>query len=198
VPPLATPDRLLEEALLRDLFPVAVLDAQGHGPDRGSAEWRQAEAHQRRKACRSSGPLRYAHNRIDLNGDRQDEVVATVIGPYTCGTGGCNLYVFQSSPAGLRPVSRMSLFKPPLVVSDQRHNGWRDLITRVRIDAGHGHYARLPFNGRTYPSNPSTPPAEPLRRPLPGVALLDTDDDASPTHPLPCDGTAITMPPRGL
>ncbi|EAQ75090.1 MULTISPECIES: hypothetical protein [unclassified Synechococcus] len=200
VAPIATANRVLEEALQQELFPVSVLDDQGHGPDPGTAEWRQAEIHQRRNACRAAGPLRYAYNRIDLNGDRQDELVATVIGPYTCGTGGCNAYVFQSGPKGkgLRLVSQMSLFKPPLVVSDQRHNGWRDLISRVRIDAGHGYYARLPFNGRGYPSNPSTPPAEPLRSALPGVAMLNTDDDASPTHPLPCDRPAIAAPPRGL
>ncbi|MCP9841184.1 hypothetical protein KBY93_11150 [Synechococcus sp. J7-Johnson] len=189
VAPIATPNPVLEAALRQDLFPVAVVDGQGHGPDPGTAEWRQAEMHQRRNACRAAGPLHYAYNRIDLNGDRQDELVATVIGPYTCGTGGCNAYVFQSGPKdrGLRLVSRMSLFKPPLVVSDQRHNGWRDLISRVRIDAGHGYYARLPFNGSAYPSNPSTPPAEPLRRVVSGVAMLDTDNDASPSHPLPCE-----------
>ncbi|CAK6694420.1 hypothetical protein VB734_01650 [Synechococcus sp. BA-124 BA4] len=200
VAPIATPNRLLEDALRQDLFPVAVVDDQGHGPDPGTAEWRQAEIHQRRNACRAAGPLRYAYNRIDLNGDRRDELVATVIGPYTCGTGGCNAYVFQSGPQNsvLRLVSRMSLFKPPLVVSDQRHNGWRDLISRVRIDAGHGYYARLPFNGRGYPSNPSAPPAEPLRQAVWGVALLDTNDDASPTHPLPCDRPAIAAPPRSL
>ncbi len=200
VAPIATPNRVLEEALRQELFPVSVVDDQGHGPDPGTAEWRQAEIHQRRNTCRAAGPLSYAYNRIDLSGDRQDELVATVIGPYTCGTGGCNAYVFQNvtQVRGLRLVSQMSLFKPPLVVSDQRHNGWRDLISRVRIDAGHGYYARLPFNGRSYPSNPSTPPAEPLSRALPGVALLDTNDDASPTHPLPCDRTAVPAPPRGL
>ncbi|CAK6700984.1 hypothetical protein [Synechococcus sp. CBW1107] len=200
VAPIATANRVLEEALQQELFPVSVLDDQGHGPDPGTAEWRQAEIHQRRNACRAAGPLRYAYNRIDLSGDRQDELVANVIGPYTCGTGGCNAYVFQSGPKGkgLRLVSQMSLFKPPLVVSDQRHNGWRDLISRVRIDAGHGYYARLPFNGRGYPSNPSSPPAEPLRSALPGVAMLNTDDDARATHPLPCDRPAIAAPPRGL
>ncbi|NQV10183.1 MAG: hypothetical protein HQ527_03300 [Cyanobacteria bacterium] len=199
VAPIATANRVLEEALRQKLFPVSVLDDQGHGPDPGTAEWRQAETHQRRNACRAAGPLRYAYNRIDLSGDRQDELVATVIGPYTCGTGGCNAYVFKSGPKekGLRLVSQMSLFRPPLVVSDQRHNRWRDLISRVRIDAGHGYYARLPFNGRGYPSNPSTPPAEPLSQAVSGVALLGTDDDASPTHPLHCDRPAIAAPPRG-
>ncbi|WP_432784919.1 META domain-containing protein [Cyanobium sp. BSA11S] len=191
--PIATANRFLEEALRQELFPVTVVDTQGHGPDPGTEEWRQSETHQRRNACRAAGPLRYAYNSIDLSGDRQDELVATVIGPYACGTGGCNAYVFKSGPKqkGLRLVSQMSLFKPPLVVSDQRHNGWRDLISRVRIDAGHGYYTRLPYNGRSYPSNPSVPPAEPLRRPVSGVALLDTNDDTSSTHPLPCDRPAI-------
>ena len=46
---------------------VALVTVGLIGPDPGTAEWRQAEAHQRRKACREAGPLRYAYNRIDLS-----------------------------------------------------------------------------------------------------------------------------------
>ncbi|MCT0219292.1 hypothetical protein KQ304_09820 [Synechococcus sp. CS-1329] len=198
VAPIATPNRVLEEALRLNLFPVSVLDGQGHGPDPGSAEWRQAEAFQRRRACQQAGPLRYAYNRIDLNANGQNEVVATVIGPYTCGTGGCTAYVFENDSSqgkGLRLVSKILLFNPPLMASEQRHNGWRDLISRVHADPGQSTYAVLRFEGSsyTYPSNPSVPPAEPLRQAVSGMALLDTNNDASPTHLLRCDRRGASL-----
>lgn len=39
------------------------------------------------------GALTYAQASVDLNGDGTDEVLAYVMGPMVCGSGGCNLYV---------------------------------------------------------------------------------------------------------
>ncbi|MFS6828071.1 hypothetical protein [Cyanobium sp. ATX-6F1] len=185
-PPLLVPDPRLEAALRRELFPVRVEDGQGHGPDPGSSEWKQAEAFKQSRACAQVGSLRYAYDRVDLNGDGSPEIVATVQGPYTCGTGGCNFYVFRNGLKGPTLVSRMTLFRPPLIVSEQKHHGWKDLIVNVRQDAGHGGYAVLSFDGRGYPSNPSAPPAQPLRHPLKGTALLVMKPEPDQGLPLPC------------
>ncbi len=186
VPALTTADPRLEEALRTELFPVQVEDDQGHGPDPGSSEWRLARSRLMRRDCEAAGPLRYAYNRVDLNGDRQDELVATVLGPYTCGTGGCSFFVFQESGGRLRTLTRMTLFRPPLIVASSRTKGWNDLILRVRRDAGHGDTMLLRFDGRSYPSNPSSPPAVPLSRSLTGTAYLVLGDGPDAGLPLPC------------
>ncbi|MEA5423946.1 hypothetical protein [Synechococcus sp. CCY9202] len=186
VPPLATPDAAVEKALLHALFPASAVDADGHGPDHGTQEWKQACRHIRQQACLNAGNLRYAYNRVDLNGDGSEEVVATVIGPTVCGTGGCSLLIFQNQHGTLEPISRMSLFKDPLIVTSRLRGGWKELISRVRIDAGHGFYALLTHDGSAYPRNPSTPPAEPLQEALPGTAYLGWQENGNGYHPLPC------------
>ncbi len=194
VPALTTPDPGLEEALRLEIFPVRVDDGQGHGPDPGSTEWREARTRLVARQCESTGPLRYAHNRIDLDGDGRDEVVATVLGSYTCGTGGCTLFVFRDTPAGLRTVTRMTLFRPPLVVSTRRTNGWNDLILRVRRDAAHGDTMVLRFNGDSYPSNPSGPEAQPLARPQTGTAVLVLEPSPDAGLPLRCKPRLRSQP----
>ncbi len=190
VPPHPSPDRRLEAALRQVLYPVRVDDGQGHGPDPGSAEWRQAQGRLIERSClaaRQPGQeTRYAYNRVDLNGDGRPEVVATLLGPLDCGTGGCPLLIFRERQGDLELVSRMTLFRDPLIVGEGRHHGWRDLISRVRLDAAHGYYALLPFDGRRYPSNPSVPPARPLTRSVRGSAYLAWSDDPATRHPLPC------------
>jgi hypothetical protein len=191
VPPEPQPNRALEAALREALFPVRIDDGQGHGPDPGSAEAESAKRHRIKAECGRLPAHRYTWNRVDLNGDGRPEVVAQVLGPMVCGTGGCPLLIFRESRAGqLQLLSRMSLFKDPLIVTQRRHNGWLDLISRVRVDAGHGYDAELPFDGRTYPANPSVPPARPLRRAEAGTAYLAWNDKDPRTHLLPCEDTS--------
>jgi hypothetical protein len=191
LPPEPQPNRALEAALRAALFPVRIDDGQGHGPDPGSAEGEWVERNKIRAECERMPPHRYTWDRVDLNGDGKPEVVAQVLGPMLCGTGGCPLLIFREpSPGRLELITRMSLFKDPLIVAERRHNGWKELITRVRVDAGHGYYAELPYDGRTYPTNPSVAPALPLRRPEPGTAYLAWNDQDPRAHTLPCAGTA--------
>jgi hypothetical protein len=187
LPPSTSPDPRLEEALRLALFPVRVDDGQGHGPDPGSAEWKQARRTLIGRQCTKAGSLRYAWSRVDLSGDGTPEVVATVVGPFVCGTGGCPLLIFQERKGSLVPITTMSLFKEPLIVSERRSNGWRNLISRVRLDAARSTYAVLAFDGRSYPTNPSVPPAQPLQSKEPGTALLGLDPNGKGQHPLPCE-----------
>jgi hypothetical protein len=186
VAPSTTPDPRLEEALRLALFPVRVDDGHGHGPDPGSEEWKQARRTLIGRQCAQAGSLRYAWSRVDLNGDGSPEVVATVVGPFVCGTGGCPLLIFQERKGSLVPITTMSLFKEPLIVSERRSNGWKNLISRVRLDAARSTYAVLAFDGRSYPTNPSVPPAQPLQKQEPGTAYLSWDPSGKALHPLPC------------
>jgi hypothetical protein len=188
VPPEPQPNRTLEAALREALFPVRIDDGQGHGPDPGSTEAEMARRHQIKAVCGRLPAHRYTWNRVDLNGDGRPELVARVLGPPFCDTGGCRLLIFRESDAGqLKLISRMSLFKEPLIVSQRRHNGWFELIVRVRVDAGHGYFAALPFDGRTHPTNPSGTPALPLRRAEAGTACLAWNDKDPRAHLLPCE-----------
>lgn len=191
LPPEARANPALEAALRELLFPAGSDDGQGHGPDPGSAEAEQARRHRMRAACAGQPAHRYTWNRVDLNGDGKPELVAQVLGPMVCGSGGCPLLIFREPrPGQLELITRMSLFKEPLIVIERRQNGWKELVSRVRVDAGHGYYAELAYDGRSYPDNPSVPPAMPLRRPEPGTAVLVWNDSDPRAHTLPCQAGA--------
>ena len=114
-----------------------------------------------------------------------------VVGPMFCGTGGCPLLIFREpSPGRLQFITQMSLFKDPLIVNERRHDGWKELITRVRVDAGTSYYAVLRYDGHIYPINPSVAPAIPLRQPEPGTAYLEWNDKDPRAHSLHREGTA--------
>jgi hypothetical protein len=96
-------------------------------------------------------------------------------GPMVCGSGGCDTFVFAQEGSGLRLVSRTSVTRPPIVVASTTTQGWRDLV--VRVSGGGiipGYDARLQFDGRTYPANPTVPPAEPLKAPASGEVAIPT------------------------
>ncbi|MEG3085605.1 hypothetical protein U1707_18345 [Sphingomonas sp. PB2P12] len=112
---------------------------------------------------------RYSVALSDLNGDDRPEALiyamATTGGQVDlCGSGGCALYVLSLSTTGYRQVASISISRPPVRVLPKVTHGWHDIS--VLVAGGgitSGYEARLSFNGRTYPSNPSTPPATRLK-----------------------------------
>ena len=108
----------------------------------------------------------------DLNGDGQDEVVVHVTSRDYCGSGGCVTLVLQRTGQGYRTVMRASVTRPPIRVLETRHQGWKDIGVMVSGGgAGPAYEAALAFDGRRYPSNPTTPPARPVKD-APGVTLI--------------------------
>jgi putative lipoprotein len=127
------------------------------------------------------GDFRYYARPVDLNGDGRDEIVAHVVSPMYCGTGGCPTLVFTQHDGGLRKVSYVSITRPPIVAAETTSNGWRDLV--VHVSGGGilpGYDARLRFDGRSYPLNPSVPPAEPVKGAVTGTVLVTNADLSTP------------------
>jgi hypothetical protein len=124
---------------------------------------------------------RYSLAFVDLDEDESEEAVVRISGSGLCGSGGCDAAVFTRSGNGWREVTGFTITWPPIRLLDTRTNGWRDLSVKV---AGGGirpgYEARLPFDGRTYPENPSVAPAEPLRPGTPGRVLIAEDDEGYP------------------
>lgn len=100
--------------------------------------------------------LRYAFAPVDLNGDDQPEMLAYVVGSTVCGSGGCNLYVLSGGSEGWRVLSRMSVTQTPVGVLDTSTGGWRDLAVSVGGGGAPAGWVRLAWDGRSYPSNPTT------------------------------------------
>jgi hypothetical protein len=120
---------------------------------------------------------RYVSAWADLNGDDRAEAIVYLLSGGHCGSGGCGVYVYRQMGRSWRRIAHMSVSNPPIRLLATRSRGWRDLGIRVRGGGiGRGYEARLSFDGARYPLNPTTPPAERLRRPVPGRVLISEED----------------------
>lgn len=124
-----------------------------------------------RAALGGDSEARYFDAAVDLDGDGQQEVVVYAAGPMICGTGGCPVYVFTPSAAGLRLVSSISVAQPPVRLSPRSAQGWRNLIVGVAGGGVPSGNAELEFDGKGYASNPTVPPAKPVAD-LDGTEIL--------------------------
>lgn len=116
--------------------------------------------------------LQYDYKLVDLNGDGTRELLVYVDGgPWT---GGAGLTVLKLSGGKWRQVTQTSIGWSPIRVLRTRTNGWRDLSVLV---SGGGvtrpYEARLRFNGKGYPENPSVPPASHVPTSTPGELAIE-------------------------
>ena len=123
----------------------------------------------------SERPARYAYARVDLNDDGNDETVVYLMGPFFCGTGGCNLQVFAAdgdpSSGGYTLISDLPLSRPPVIVSPRSTNGWRDLWRKQSGGGMPATYVRHSFDGETYVEQERRPAD---RRPEGAVVLSES------------------------
>lgn len=100
--------------------------------------------------------MRYYYNRVDLNDDKRSEVIVFLFGRPICGTSGCDALLFRKVRGKYKLVTAFEPARNPIIVSQTKTKGWRDLIF---YNAGGGiipgYYSRSRFNGRTYPDNPT-------------------------------------------
>lgn len=70
---------------------------------------------------------------IDLNGDGHEDASVLLQNPlYFCGTGGCTMLMFKGTTSGFQFVSRSTFIGGPVLMSDTKTLGWRDLWWRFQ------------------------------------------------------------------
>lgn len=93
-------------------------------------------------------PFKYGEH--DLNGDGNAELFVLIQDPYFCGSGGCTAFLFSADGEKL---SRFTVSEPPVFVSENKTNGWNDLIITSK-----GVQHVMVNDGKKYPMNPSVQP----------------------------------------
>lgn len=102
-----------------------------------------------------AGAIQYALAWRDLNGDGADEAIVYPIGPFFCGSGGCNTLVLTPAGPMYEKVGDISVSRTPIEVLDTSSNGWKDLTVVVAGGGGANGRAVLRFDGKAYPGNAS-------------------------------------------
>jgi hypothetical protein len=116
----------------------------------------------------------------DLNVDGTPEAIVHLIGKKWCGSGGCSTLILTPDGSSWRIVANIRITRPPIYVLADMSNGWRSV--GVWVQGGGiqpGYEAELRFDGKTYPKNPSVPPARRLERKPEGEVVIPSTQDAT-------------------
>lgn len=121
------------------------------------------------------GKVRYYYNNIDLNDDGKPEVFVYLVGPFVCGTGGCSAAIFKQENGEYKLLSKFSLVNNPIIISDNKTNGYKDIIMDVYGGGIESFFAKLKFDGIKYPMNPSIQPKVEPGTKVEGIAIIADD-----------------------
>lgn len=124
--------------------------------------------------------VRYYYNKVDLNEDGKPEIFVYLVGFPVCGTGGCSGAIYKQEDEEYSLLSRFSLVNNPIIISDNKTNGYRDIIMNVYGGGIESFFALLKYDGSTYPSNPSIQPKVEPGTKVEGVAIIADDIGKSP------------------
>jgi len=126
---------------------------------------------------------RYFPAFVDLKDDGTQEVIVYVTGSFWCGSGGCTTLVLAPKGASYEVVTHATITRPPIRVLATKSNGWHDISVGVRGGGIQpGYEAELPFDGKTYPSNPSVPPARRIVKKIAGEVVIPPTGEGTPLY----------------
>jgi hypothetical protein len=137
-----------------------------------------------RNALREETGTRYVAAFFDLDDDERQEAIVYFMDPFHCGTGGCETWVLAPKNSSFRVVSKISIVQLPIRALATKSHGWHDLGVGVRGGGiQQGYEARLSFNGKKYPHNPTVPPAKRITGAVAIKTLIPESAKAEPLFP---------------
>lgn len=118
----------------------------------------------------------FEFTRIDLNGDGRREGVVLLKSPhsYWCNENGCRMLVLEAGEERFEMCSEISSVRGPLIVTQARSHGWRDIVARVSGRTGwDAKDVALRFDGTRYPPYPAfEPPMKVASAVIDGVRIF--------------------------
>jgi hypothetical protein len=152
-------------------LPAGVKQLQGEKEPDAAVEKAIVDYYQIPQEDRSS--TRYFYNRVDLNGDGTDEILAVVLGPYTSGTGGDSaLWLLPNADMAVNQA--FTLVRTPIVISDTMTNGAHELLVRRSGGGAAAETERLTCSDGSYTAIPDAPAAGDISA-VTGMAVLCDD-----------------------
>ncbi len=127
---------------------------------------------------------RYFHAFVDLDGDGKKEAIVYLMNDAYCGSGGCRTLILKREGVSWKIIENITITRPPIRVLSSTSHGWHDISVRVQGGGIQpGYEARLSFNGKSYPGNPSVPPANRLSGKVEGEIVIPSIDGGTPLYP---------------
>jgi hypothetical protein len=127
---------------------------------------------------------RYSRAFVDLDGDGKEEAIVYLAGRWWCGSGGCPTLILKPEHSSYRLVTNISITRPPIGVLSNTSNGWHNISVWVQGGGIQpGYQAELRFDGKSYPENPSIPPARPLEGKVAGRIIMRSSQIGMSLYP---------------
>jgi hypothetical protein len=172
---------LAASALVPALASLVFVVAKAQAADNTLKKFLQS--YQGTPASESEKTTRYFATSIALNGDGRAETVVYLTGPW-CGSGGCTVLILARNDTSYRIVTKITTTWPPIQVLPSTSHGWLDIVVWVRGGGiVEGYEAKLCFEGKTYPSSPSMPPASRLTRKVAGQIVISGSEEGVLLYP---------------
>ncbi|WP_269241814.1 hypothetical protein [Flavobacterium limnophilum] len=97
----------------------------------------------------------FIYNAVDLNNDGKDEYLVELIGGDWCGSGGCTVLILDKN---FKLNTRMTVVNDPIYVGDTGGKEVTKGYANIYIQNRDGSLAKMTWNGKKYPSNPTVAP----------------------------------------
>src|SRR5271169_201136 len=127
---------------------------------------------------------RYFAAFVDLKDGGKRQVIVYFTDQPSCGSGGCTTLILAPEGSSYKVIASITIVWPPIRILNTKSNGWRDI--GVWVQGGGiqpGYEAQLSFDGKTYPSNPSMPPARRLVTEVAGEVVVPRTAEGTPLYP---------------
>ncbi len=126
---------------------------------------------------------RYFSVFADLTDDGTRQVIVYFTDQHSCGSGGCTTLVLAPEGSSYKVVTSITIAQLPIRILTTKSNGWHDI--GVWVQGGGiqpGYEAKLSFNGKKYPSNPTMPPAQRLTEKVAGKVVVPRSAEGKPLY----------------
>lgn len=97
----------------------------------------------------------FIYNAIDLNNDGKDEYLVELIGGEWCGSGGCTVLILDRN---FKLNTRMTVVNDPIYIGAPGSKEVTKGYSNIYIQNKDGSVAKMAWNGKKYPTNPSVAP----------------------------------------
>lgn len=116
----------------------------------------------------------YYYNYVDLNDDSVSELFVLVMGPYTSGSGGSTAMHILVHDSELTVNQVFTLFREPIIISDHKTKGLKDIIVYRSGGGAEGSYVTLTSTEGTYQSVNEGTVIDSLED-VSGIAIMNND-----------------------
>lgn len=97
----------------------------------------------------------FIYNAVDLNNDGKDEYLVELIGGDWCGSGGCTVLILDKN---FKLNTRMTVVNDPIYVGKPEAKEVTMGYANIYIQNRDGSVAKMAWNGKKYPTNPTVAP----------------------------------------